>query len=197
MHCALSMRSFAVDFAERDTVDMVTTNLTTPIVLTKMVLSDIVNVAGSGLTPFGHIVNISSVAARYLPPTRTSYVATKAGLLGYGYALFEELKEHDDVCITTICPGAIRTDVDIAARGKGGRGHGKRDGTIQSGMSADRCAELICIAAANKILESWPMKQPSLSWFYRCFYLSPSSYDGRSLISTKLRADAGYSHSKL
>ena len=196
-NAGFSMRSYAVDFAEQDTVDMVTTNLTTPIVLTKMVLQDIIKGPTSGKKPFGHIVNISSVAARYLPPTRTSYVATKSGLLGYGYALFEELKEHDDVCITTICPGAIQTNVDIAARGKGGKGHGKRDGTIQSGMSVDRCAELICIAVANKIHESWPMKQPSLTWFYRCFWLSPSSWDGRSLISMKLRADAGYIGSKL
>ena len=75
-NAGFSMRSFAVDFAEQDTVDMVNVNLITPIVLTKMVLHDILHShrGADSAHVFGHIVNISSVAARYLPPTRTRFV---------------------------------------------------------------------------------------------------------------------------
>ena len=191
-NAGFSMRSFAVDFGEQDSIDMIRTNLISPIVLTKMVLSDMINSDEQS----GQIVNVSSVAARYMPATRTSYVATKSGLLSYGYALNEELKEYPNISVSTICPGAIRTDVDITARGKEGKGHQKRDDGIQSGMNPQRCAELICIAICNKIVESWPMKQPSLSWFYRCYYLSPSAIDGRGFVSELLKKDAGYLTSK-
>ncbi len=64
-----SMRSYLVDFAEQDSIDMIQTNLMTPIILTK--LADIIKDSKtSNNDKFGHIVMIASAAARLYPPTR-------------------------------------------------------------------------------------------------------------------------------
>jgi len=190
-NAGFSMRSVLVDFDDNDAVDMVQTNLTAPIVLSKLVLSDILSDESSS-QQFGHIVNVSSVAARFLPATRSVYAATKSALLGFTYCLDQELKEHPNVNVSVILPGPVRTDVDIKAKGKHGREYGKRDAAIQSGQTVERCAELILRAVSNKKLESWPVSQPVLSAFYSAFYLSPGKYDGRNQISVQSLAAAGY-----
>ena len=200
-YSGFSMRSYLVDFDEQDAIDMMQTNLIAPVILTKLVLADIVKDADKHvdgkIDRFGHIVNIASVAARFYPPTRSVYVSTKVGLLGFTYAMDEEVKEYENVNITVILPGSVKSDVDIAAKGTFGKPHGKRDVGIQKGQDAMRCAEIIYTAGSNKILESWPANQPELGWMYKCYFTTPSKYDGREAVSKKLKEAAGYLPSKL
>ncbi len=45
--------------------------------------------------------------------------------------------------ITCIVPGLVQSDVDISAKGRHGKGHGKRYDGIQNGQNPNRCAEII------------------------------------------------------
>ncbi|MBR5176882.1 MAG: SDR family NAD(P)-dependent oxidoreductase [Bacteroidales bacterium] len=56
----------------------------------------------------GHMLNISSMAARLPVPGITVYAATKAYLRSFGRSLSFELKPYG-VTLTTVCPAAIAT----------------------------------------------------------------------------------------
>lgn len=56
----------------------------------------------------GHIVNMSSMAARLPVPGITIYSATKAYLKSFGRSLWYEMKPYG-VSVTTVCPAAIAT----------------------------------------------------------------------------------------
>lgn len=55
-----------------------------------------------------HIINISSVAGTYGIPEQSIYCASKHGVVGFGDALAQELKDRG-VKVTTLCPGGIKT----------------------------------------------------------------------------------------
>ncbi|MBQ8222966.1 MAG: SDR family NAD(P)-dependent oxidoreductase [Bacteroidales bacterium] len=57
---------------------------------------------------FGHIILVSSMAARLPFPGITTYSATKAYLKSFGKSLYYEMRDHG-VGVTTVCPGAIAT----------------------------------------------------------------------------------------
>ena len=68
---------------------------------------------------------------------------------------------------------------------------------MQNGMTTKRCAELICIAASNKILESWIANRNILDKLYKMYRYFPSDKDGRIAVSAMLKEAAGYTQSKL
>jgi len=56
----------------------------------------------------GHIINITSTAAKRAWPNATAYHASKWGLLGLSHALFTEARAHQ-VKVTAIVPGGMQT----------------------------------------------------------------------------------------
>ena len=56
----------------------------------------------------GHIVNITSTAAKRAWPNASAYHASKWGVLGLSYALFAEARQHG-VKVTAVAPGGMRT----------------------------------------------------------------------------------------
>ena len=57
---------------------------------------------------YGHILNVSSMAAKLPCPGITVYSATKAYLKSFGKSLYFEMRPYG-IGVTTICPGAIAT----------------------------------------------------------------------------------------
>lgn len=56
----------------------------------------------------GHIVNITSTAARRAWPNASAYHASKWGLLGFSHALHTEAREHN-IKVTAVISGGIKT----------------------------------------------------------------------------------------
>lgn len=69
---------------------------------------------------FGHILNLSSVAAFCAGPYMSVYYASKAYVLSFSQALSEELK-GSGVTVTALCPGPTSTGFESAARMKGSK----------------------------------------------------------------------------
>lgn len=63
---------------------------------------------------FGHIMNLSSVAAFLAGPYMSNYYATKAYVLSFSQSLYEELK-GTGVTVTAYCPGPTITGFEKAA----------------------------------------------------------------------------------
>lgn len=92
----------------------------------------------------GQIVVISSLTGLFGFPMRSAYAAAKHALHGY----FETLRlEHhkDNVHVTMICPGMVKTNVSVHALTSSGKEHGVMDPGQEKGVSAAICAKKIAI----------------------------------------------------
>ncbi len=58
----------------------------------------------------GHIINISSIAAKNPLPNGAAYAASKWGLNGLSYSVAEELRGHN-IRVVVICPGSVDTEL--------------------------------------------------------------------------------------
>lgn len=66
----------------------------------------------------GGIINVASVVAFQPFPHFAVYAATKAFVLSFTEALAEELK-GTEVRLLALCPGAVRTEIDVFAHNEG------------------------------------------------------------------------------
>lgn len=92
---------------------------------------------------------ISSLVGKFGSPFRSSYAASKHALHGF----FESLRlEHFDenIAVTMICPGFIKTDVSKNALTADGSPLNKMDKAQENGMSAEDCAQEIFNALKKK-----------------------------------------------
>ncbi len=90
----------------------------------------------------GNIVVISSLTGLFGFPQRSAYAAAKHALHGY----FETLRlEHyrDNMHVTMICPGMIRTNISLHALTATGSAHGVMDVGQDKGVTASYCANKI------------------------------------------------------
>src|SRR5438552_8646913 len=107
----------------------------------------------------GRIVNISSIGGKMAVPHLAPYSASKFALTGFSDALRAELA-RDNIYVTTVAPGMMRTGSHINARFKG-----KRDVEF-AWFAASAGAPLISMSAeraARKILAACRRGQSSLT----------------------------------
>ena len=107
----------------------------------------------------GRIVNISSIGGKVAVPHLAPYSASKFALTGFSDAIRTELAV-DNIYVTTVAPGMMRTGSHVNARFKGA--HDREFAWFAAGagaplisMNADR--------AARKILAACRRGQPSLT----------------------------------
>lgn len=87
----------------------------------------------------GHFVVVSSLVGKFGSPYRSAYAASKHALHGF----FDSLRaEHykNNISVTMICPGFIRTNVSINALTGDGSPLNKMDDAQQKGISPENCA---------------------------------------------------------
>ena len=96
----------------------------------------------------GHIAVTSSVAGKIGVPFRTGYCAAKHAIMGFYDALRAEVA-HQNINVSTITPGFIRTNVSKNALAGDGSAFGEVDDNIAGGMDAGDCAKVI-VKGLNK-----------------------------------------------
>src|SRR5215510_13774252 len=109
------------------------TNFFGTVALTKAVLP------GMLARKSGHIVVISSLMGYLDTPLRSAYAASKHALHGYFDSLRAEVWQ-ENIKVTIICPGFIKTNISLNALAADGGKHARMDNTQASGMAADVCA---------------------------------------------------------
>ena len=88
----------------------------------------------------GHFVVISSIAGKIGVPLRGGYGAAKHAVIGFFDSLRAEIW-RDNINVTTICPGYIKTQISYNALDSSGNKHGKMDDNQAHGMTADVFAQ--------------------------------------------------------
>ncbi len=142
----VSQRSRAIDTKMEITETIMATNFFGAVALTRELLPSMVRQGG------GHFVVTSSVMGKFGAQYRSSYAASKHALHGY----FDALRmEHvaDNIAVTMVVPGYIRTNVSANAFEADGRRHGRLDAGQARGMPPRVCAQKILKAVAKKKTE--------------------------------------------
>ena len=88
----------------------------------------------------GHFVVISSIAGKIGVPLRGGYGAAKHAVIGFFDSLRAEIW-RDNIYVTTICPGYIKTQISYNALDSSGNKYGKMDDNQAHGMTADVFAQ--------------------------------------------------------
>jgi len=97
----------------------------------------------------GHFGVITSLVGKFGTQFRSSYSASKHALHGF----FETLRsEHfkDQIHVTLICPGFIRTNVSVNALTADGTALNEMDQAQANGMSPEKCAKKIFTTMKSK-----------------------------------------------
>jgi short-subunit dehydrogenase len=98
----------------------------------------------------GHFVVVSSIAGKIGVPLRGGYGAAKHAIIAFFDSLRAEIWQ-DNINVTTICPGYIKTQISFNALDSSGRKHGKMDDNQAKGMTAELFAKKALRAiVANK-----------------------------------------------
>ncbi len=132
----ISQRSFVSEtpvFVDRKIFEV---NYFGTIALTKSVLPEMIKNGD------GHIAVTSSIVGKFGFPYRSSYSASKHALHGF----FESLRAENvknNIRVSIIIPGRIKTNISVNAINKDGKTHSKMDEGQDNGMSAEKSAEII------------------------------------------------------
>src|SRR5438034_873638 len=107
----------------------------------------------------GRIVNISSIGGKVAVPHLAPYRASKFALTGFSDALRAELA-RDNIYVTTVAPGMMRTGSHVNAKFKGDHGAEFTWFSLSAGMPL---LSMNAERAARKILAACRRGQPSLT----------------------------------
>ncbi len=91
----------------------------------------------------GQIVVTSSIVGKFGFPYRSAYSASKHALHGF----FESLRAENvqnNIRVSVIIPGRIKTNISVNALNRTGESHGKMDEGQDKGKSAEWTAKRIC-----------------------------------------------------
>jgi dehydrogenase/reductase SDR family protein 7B len=116
----------------------------------------------------GQFAVVSSLVGKFGSPYRSSYAASKHALHGF----FDTLRaEHfqDNIFVTMICPGFIRTNVSINAITADGSTLGKMDEAQEKGMSPEDCAAEIFSAITREKEEVYIGGKETLAVYLKRF----------------------------
>jgi short-subunit dehydrogenase len=93
----------------------------------------------------GQFVNISSITGKFGTQYRSAYAASKHALHGFFDAVRAE-HSKDNIVVTMICPGFIRTSLTLSALTADGSALNRMDAAQYRGMPAEWCARKIVSA---------------------------------------------------
>jgi short-subunit dehydrogenase len=99
-NAGLNHRGAIAKFEPKLLADIVTTNLTAPVVLTRA--------AAPLIERGGSIVQVASIAGMVPMPGEATYSASKAGLRAFARALVDEMQARD-IHVGCVCPGPVDT----------------------------------------------------------------------------------------
>ncbi len=139
----ISQRALAKDTIFEVDKKMVDVNLLGTIALSKAVLPHFL------AKKSGHFVVISSLMGKFGAPMRSGYAAAKHGLHGF----FDTLRAEcwrENLKVTIVCPGFIRTNISKNALTSDGSKQGTMDEATGKGMTPEALAKKIVKAVRNE-----------------------------------------------
>jgi short-subunit dehydrogenase len=119
----------------------------------------------------GHFAVVTSLVGKFGSPYRSSYAASKHALHGF----FDSLRaEHykDNIDVTMICPGFIRTSISLNALTGNGTALNQMDEAQEKGMLPETCAKAIKNSIETKKQEVYIGGKETLAVHLKRFFPS-------------------------
>lgn len=142
-NAGVSQRALVKDALFEVDKKMIQINLLGTIALTKALLPHFLE------NQNGHYVVISSLMGKFAAPLRSSYAAAKHGLHGFFDALRAE-NYKQNIKVTIVCPGYIKTDISKNALTASGQKQGTMDDATDKGMTPENLAKKILNAVRKE-----------------------------------------------
>lgn len=159
----ISQRSLAAETPLEIDRKVMEINFFSSVALTKSVLPSMIS------QKRGHIVVMSSISGKFGYFFRSAYSASKHALHGFFESLRMEI-EKENVQITLVCPGKIKTNISLNAVTKDGGKHNIMDKSQAEGMDANACAKKIIVGIENNKQEIFiGGKEMNALWVKRFF----------------------------
>ena len=117
----------------------------------------------------GHLVIISSLVGKFGTPLRSTYAASKHALHGYFDSLRAEVW-RDNIKVTLICPGYVKTNISFNALTATGKPWNKMDKNTDQGISSEKCAQSIIKAIEKNKAEVYIGKIEILAVYLKRFF---------------------------
>ena len=159
----VSQRSLAKDTAIDIDRKLMEVNYFSSVALTKSVLPFMLRQKS------GHVVVISSISGKFGFFLRSGYSASKHALHGFFESLRVEVFK-DNIGVTLVCPGKIKTDISIHAVNAKGEKHDKMEESHVHALSAEACAaQILAAVKKNKVEVFIGGKELRAVWIKRLF----------------------------
>ncbi len=142
MNAGISNRSYIVDTKYDVFTHLMNVNFLGNVALTKALLPQMIE------RKQGHFVAISSISGKVASPGRGAYCATKHALNGFMDTLRME-QYANNLKVTIVCPGFVRTNVTKNSLTASGTPQGKLDKTTAGGVTAAYAAQRIVKATES------------------------------------------------
>lgn len=139
----VSQRSLAVDTNMEVVRKVMEINFFGSVILTKGVLPSMIE------RQSGHIIVTSSVMGKFGTHLRSSYAASKHALHGYFDCLRHEVY-NDNIHVSLVCPGFIKTDITKNALEGDGSKHNQMGKGQSQGMNAREFADKLLPKIAKR-----------------------------------------------
>jgi len=139
----ISQRSLAKDTSISVDKQIMNINYIGTVALTKAVLAHFIE------NKKGQFVVTTSIVGKIGTPLRSSYAASKHALHGFFDSLRAE-NHVNNIAVTLICPGFVKTNVSVNALTGDGSPQNKMDLATQNGISPDRFAKIMVKAIYKK-----------------------------------------------
>lgn len=159
----ISQRSLVMETELEVDRSLMETNFFGTVALTKAILPAMVQNGG------GHFIVVTSLVGKIGTPLRSAYAASKHALHGFFDSLRAELG-HQNIRVTLVCPGFIRTQISVNALTGNGAKQNKMDDAQANGMSAETCALKILRAVKKGRLETYIGGKEVLGVYLKRFF---------------------------
>ena len=135
-NAGISQRALVKDTSLDVYKKMIDINLLGTIAISKAILPHFIE------NKIGHYVTITSLMGKFGAPLRSGYAAAKHGLHGFFDVLRAETHQ-DNIKVTLVCPGYIRTNISKNALIGNGEKQGTMDEKTDKGMTPETLAKKI------------------------------------------------------
>ncbi|MBR1631801.1 MAG: SDR family NAD(P)-dependent oxidoreductase [Paludibacteraceae bacterium] len=145
-----------------------------PVLLAKQILPLMIERGG------GQFAVTTSIAGYFGFPLRCTYSSAKHSLYGFFETLHAE-NYSQNIRVTLVCPGRVRTNISLYALDKGGVRHGKMDAGQANGLPVDKAANRICKAIYKKRREVLVGRKELLMVYIKRFFPGLCARLGRKI----------------
>ena len=133
-----------------------------PVILTKNILPRMIAAGG------GQLAVTTSISGRFGFPLRSAYCSAKHALYGFFETVQAEYYDQN-VRVTFVCPGRVRTNISFYALEKDGRQHGKLDAGQAGGTTPEHAARRIVRAVYKRKREVLVGKKELIMLYFKRF----------------------------